>query len=88
MQFTGLDMEMAFEEHYHEVMDLLGEMFIFVFNGLNERFSEEIKIVRKQYPVEEFKIPKDGKFKVLQFKEGITILREAGHQVEDLEDSS
>ena len=42
MQFTGLDMEMAFEEHYHEVMDLLGEMFIFIFNGLNEQFSEEI----------------------------------------------
>ncbi|KAF3169328.1 aspartate--tRNA ligase dps1 [Orbilia oligospora] len=87
-EFTGLDLEMAFEEHYHEVMELIGEMLIFIFNGLKERFAEEIATVRKQYPVEEFKIPKDGKPLVLTFAEGIKMLQEAGREVEPLEDLS
>ena len=77
---------MAFEEHYHEVMELIGEMLIFIFNGLKERYAEEIATVRKQYPVEEFKIPKDGKPLVLTFAEGIKMLQEAGREVEPLED--
>ncbi|KAF3901718.1 hypothetical protein AA313_de0200166 [Arthrobotrys entomopaga] len=87
-EFTGLDLEMAFEEHYHEVMELIGEMFIFIFNGLKERYATEIATVRKQYPVEEFKIPKDGKPLVLTFAEGIKMLKEAGREVEPLEDLS
>lgn len=77
---------MAFEEHYHEVMELIGEMFIFIFNELKTRFGQEIETVRKQYPVEEFKIPKDGKPLVLTFAEGIKMLQEAGREVEPLED--
>ncbi|KAK6522183.1 aspartate--tRNA ligase dps1 [Arthrobotrys megalospora] len=87
-EFTGLDLEMAFEEHYHEVMELIGEMLIFIFNGLKERYAEEIATVRKQYPVEEFKIPKDGKPLILTFAEGIKMLQEAGREVEPLEDLS
>ncbi|KAF4005797.1 tRNA synthetases class II (D, K and N) family protein [Saccharomyces cerevisiae] len=60
-EFTGLDMEMAFEEHYHEVLDTLSELFVFIFSELPKRFAHEIELVRKQYPVEEFKLPKDGK---------------------------
>ncbi|KAF3907855.1 hypothetical protein ABW20_dc0103616 [Dactylellina cionopaga] len=79
---------MAFEEHYHEVMELIGEMFIFIFNQLKERYAEEIATVRKQYLVEEFKIPKDGKPLVLTFAEGIKMLHDAGRNVEPLEDLS
>ena len=79
-------MEMEFEEHYHEVLDVLEGLMMFIFNGLNERFAKEIAIVRAQYPVEEFKMPKDGKVLRLEFKEGIKMLREAGKEVEDLED--
>jgi len=30
-EFTGLDMEMAFNNHYFEVLDVLGEMFGHIF---------------------------------------------------------
>lgn len=79
-------MEMAFEEHYHEVLEVLERLFIYIFTGLRERFATEIAVVRKQYPVEEFKIPKDGKVLRLQFKEGIQMLKDAGREVEELED--
>lgn len=87
-EFTGLDLEMAFEEHYDEVIDTLVEMFTFIFNGLKTKFAEEISTVRKQYPVHEFKLPKDGKMVRIPFKEGIQMLRDAGEEVEEYEDLS
>lgn len=87
-EFTGLDLEMAFEEHYDEVLEVLEELFVFIFTELKERYGKEISTVRKQFPVEEFKIPKDGKMVKLHFKEGIQMLRDAGKEVDDFEDLS
>ncbi|KAF8470247.1 hypothetical protein BDZ91DRAFT_720220 [Kalaharituber pfeilii] len=75
-EFTGLDLEMAFEEHYHEVLDLLESLFLYIFEGLRTRFSTEVSIVRKQYPVEEFSFPPRGtRVPRLTFSEGIALLR-------------
>jgi len=87
-EFTGLDLEMAFEEHYHEVVEVLEGLFVYIFAGLQERFSKEIAIVRAQYPIEEFKVPKNGRVLRLTFRQGIDMLRHAGHEVPDLEDLS
>ncbi|ODV66314.1 aspartyl-tRNA synthetase [Hyphopichia burtonii NRRL Y-1933] len=87
-EFTGLDLEMAFEEHYDEVIDVLADLFVFIFSELKSRFSKEIATVRKQFPVEEFKVPANGKMVKLHFKEGIALLREAGKEVDDFEDLS
>lgn len=54
-EFTGLDLEMAFYDHYFEVVDLISEMFGFIFENLNEKYRTEIDIVQKQYPFTEFK---------------------------------
>ena len=35
-EFVGLDVEMAFFEHYHEVIQVIGDMFIAIFKGLRE----------------------------------------------------
>lgn len=87
-EFVGLDLEMAFEEHYDEVMEVLQGLFIFLFTELKTRYASEIATVRKQYPVEEFKLPADGKMVRLHFKEGIALLRAAGKEVDDFEDLS
>ncbi|KAI5948872.1 DPS1 [Candida theae] len=83
-EFTGLDLEMAFEEHYDEVLKVLEDLFVFIFTELKERYGKEIATVRKQFPVEEFKI----NMVKLHFKEGIAMLREAGKEVDDFEDLS
>lgn len=87
-EFVGLDLEMSFEEHYDEVMTVLQDLFIFIFTELKTRYASEIDTVRKQFPVEEFKLPADGKMVRLHFKEGIAMLREAGKDVDDFEDLS
>jgi aspartyl-tRNA synthetase len=87
-EFTGLDLEMVFEEHYHEVMEMIGEMFLYIFGKLRTECASDVAIVRRQYPVDEFKLPADGKMIRITFAEGIKLLREAGrddvHELEDL----
>ena len=64
-------MEMAFQHHYHEVVDTIGNMFTELFKGLRDRFSKviinlikffrenefhlEIETVNQQFPAEPFK---------------------------------
>ncbi|OJD33933.1 aspartyl-trna synthetase [Diplodia corticola] len=92
-EFTGLDMEMAFEEDYHEVVDLIVEMLLFIFKGLRERYSKETDIVREwasggKNTIEDFKLPEDGKVPIIPFKDGVKMLREAGEELGDYEDLS
>jgi aspartyl-tRNA synthetase len=88
-QFIGLDLEMTFKVHYHEVLDLLEGLFVHIFNGLKSRYASEIEIVRRQYPVEEFKVPAAGeKMLRLTFAEGVALLRAAGEDIADNEDLS
>ncbi|ODQ78151.1 hypothetical protein BABINDRAFT_162824 [Babjeviella inositovora NRRL Y-12698] len=87
-EFTGLDLEMAFEEHYDEAIDMLADLFVFIFSELKTRYAKEIATVRKQFPVEEFKVPASGEMVRLHFKEGIQMLRDAGKVVDDFEDLS
>uniref|UniRef100_A0A2P2I555 Aspartate--tRNA ligase, cytoplasmic n=1 Tax=Hirondellea gigas TaxID=1518452 RepID=A0A2P2I555_9CRUS len=85
-EFVGLDMEMAFIHHYHEVMMLIGSMFIEMFRGLERDLSRDIEIVGKQFPAQPFRFLEPPL--VLQFREGIALLREAGIEIEDDEDLS
>jgi aspartyl/asparaginyl-tRNA synthetase len=36
-EFTGLDLEMTFIEHYHEVLDVMDKLFIHIFSELQSR---------------------------------------------------
>ncbi|KAB8356329.1 hypothetical protein FH972_023913 [Carpinus fangiana] len=87
-EFTGLDLEMAFEEHYHEVVALLEELMLYIFNGLRTRYARETELVRRTYRVEEFKLPEAGKVPRIPFSEGVKMLREAGVEIGDYDDIS
>ncbi|PWN20410.1 aspartyl-tRNA synthetase [Microstroma glucosiphilum] len=85
-EFTGLDLEVAIEEHYHEVLELLGNLFSFLFQELPKRYAREIAIVRKQFPSEDFLVP-DQVVK-LEFPQAVKMLREAGQEMGDYDDLS
>merc|ERR1712127_1012040 len=53
-EFVGLDLEMAIKYHYHEVVDVIGELFTSIFRGLEADHTAEIEPVRKQYASEPF----------------------------------
>ena len=38
-EFMGMDLEMTINEHYFEVLDVIGDMFFHIFKNLNTRFK-------------------------------------------------
>jgi len=46
-EFTGLDLEMTIKEHYFELLDILGNLFNFIFKGLETRFAAELKAINE-----------------------------------------
>jgi len=85
-EFMGLDLEMAFKDHYHEVLDLIGRLFNGVFKGLQTECAKELAIINQQFPFEPLQLTEP--MLRLEFPEGVKMLREAGVQIEDLADLS
>ncbi|ETN59224.1 aspartyl-tRNA synthetase [Anopheles darlingi] len=85
-EFVGLDLEMAFKYHYHEVLDTIGNTFTEMFKGLRDSYAKEIAAVGQQYNVEPFKFLEPPL--KLEFAQAVAMLREAGVQMDDEEDLS
>ena len=83
-EFTGLDIEMEIKEHFFEVLDILGELFYFIFKGLNERYAKELEIVNNQYPFEPLILTPE--VLKLPWVEGIKLLTENGYKQDINED--
>ena len=83
-EFTGLDIEMEIKEHFFEVLDVLGELFYFIFKGLNERYAKELEIVKNQYPFEPLILTPE--VLKLPWTEGIKLLSENGFKQDINED--
>lgn len=75
-EFIGLDVEMAIKEHYYELLDFLGDMFVHIFEGLETRFGKELKAINEQFEFEPFRCKKPAL--KLTYAEGIELLKENG----------
>ncbi|CAI9105618.1 OLC1v1004585C1 [Oldenlandia corymbosa var. corymbosa] len=81
-EFVGLDVEMEIKEHYSEVMDIVGELFVSMFDSLNKNCQKQLEAINRQYPFKPLKyLPKTLR---LTFEEGIKMLEEAGVNVDPL----
>ncbi|KAB0792316.1 hypothetical protein PPYR_14275 [Photinus pyralis] len=85
-EFTGLDLEMAFHYHYHEVMLTIGDMFNAIFKGLRDEYAVEIAAVGNQFSVEPFTFLDPPL--VLRYNEGRALLAEAGVEIGPEDDLS
>jgi len=75
-EFTGLDLEMAIEEDYHEVVSMLDNALKTIFRGLQSEMRREIDTVRKYYPSEDLVFPE--KTVMLHFLDGVKLLNDSG----------
>ena len=82
-EYTGLDIEMALEKDYHEVLDILDIFLKSVFEAVYS--MPEVDVVQKRWPSKEFKWLEETL--VLDFEDGIQMLRDDGRDVE-MEDLS
>lgn len=77
-EFTGLDLEMEIYESYYEVMHIIGNVFNYMFKGLQTRYAEECEAVNQQFPFEPFLFLEEPL--MLTFQEGVELLKEAGFE--------
>ncbi|KAE8422689.1 aspartate-tRNA ligase [Aspergillus pseudocaelatus] len=80
-EFTVLDIAMAFEDDYQEVVDLIESMLLFIFKELQGRkqYRQLIALVQEMYPgFQPFRVGLDehGKVPRITFLEAKRILRE------------
>lgn len=80
-QFTVLDVGMVFQDNYHEVIEMMDSMLVYVFRGLQERkqFRNLVETVKKLFhSAREFRVGLDenGKVPRITFMEAKRILRE------------
>jgi ergosteryl-3beta-O-L-aspartate synthase len=78
-EYTGLDIEMAIEEDYHEIIHVLDDFLKAVFEAVYS--LPEIEILQKRWPSTEFKWLDETL--ILDFKEGLQMLRDDGREVEE-----
>ncbi|KAI1331448.1 aspartyl-tRNA synthetase [Xylariaceae sp. FL0255] len=80
-EYTGLDIEMAIQNDYHEAMDIIDNLLKSIFKGIYSRFRKEVDIVRERFPHDDLvwleETPR------LPFKEGIKMLNDDGWVGED-----
>jgi len=75
---------MAIKEHYHEVLDVLDGLFVYIFENLTSRFQQYLDAVNVQYPFEPLVFKKPTLR--LEFPEAIQLLRENNVKIGDYDD--
>lgn len=75
-EYTGLDIEMSINEHYHEALETIDAVIKEIFRGIYERYRREVDIVKHHFPHDDLvwleKTP------VLRFSEAIQLLNDSG----------
>jgi len=85
-EFVGLDLEMAFDRHYNEVIGVMHTMFVHVFTGLEERCKDELAAVRAQYPDGREPPRFSEQPTIVHWEDAMAMLREAGEEDAGLDD--
>ena len=75
-EYTGLDLEMAIEEHYHEALEMIDRTLKSVYKGIYERYGRELEAVKRHFPHENLvwleETPR------IPFKDGVRMLADSG----------
>lgn len=80
-EFTGLDLEMAINDHYMETLEVIHNMFRHIFTGLESRLAKELAVIREQYPSEPCTFTEEPC--VIHWPEAMEILKEEGFDIGD-----
>ncbi|RSL66434.1 hypothetical protein CEP53_003338 [Fusarium sp. AF-6] len=78
-EYTGLDLEMAIDTDYHEVIQFIDIFLKEVFKTVYS--SRELEVIRKRWPSGEFKWLDETP--IIPFSEGLQMLRDDGRDVEE-----
>lgn len=80
-EYTGLDIEMAIEEHYHEMLEVLDSVIKAILKGIYGRHRREVEMVKHMFPSEDVVWLEETP--IIRFADGIRMLNDSGWRDED-----
>jgi aspartyl-tRNA synthetase len=86
-EFTGLDLEMPIDWHYDEVIAVIHETLVSICDGVESECADVLAVIRKMYPSEAPRIPKDSPC-VVHWPEAMEMLAGAGFERDPMHDLS
>lgn len=87
-EFVGMDFEMEIKEHYHEVLLMLGNLFVHIFDNLNKYCQAELAAIHRQYPFRPLRYRPKNQTLVLDFRDIVKLLNENGENMNPTDDLS
>jgi len=84
-EFVGVDLEMEFHQHYHEVLRYIARLLGNIFEEINNLYDEELRVINEQYPFERLVFNKEEPL-ILNFAEAVKIINEEGGVQGELDD--
>jgi len=85
-EFVGLDFEMEIKEHYHEILLVLGNLFVYIFDHINEHCKAELAAIQRQYPFRPLRYRPKNQTLVVDFREVVKMLQGVGEKIEPFDD--
>lgn len=85
-EYTGLDIEMVIDKHYHECMHMIDGALKNIFKNLYKKYRPEIETLKHHFPHEDLVWP-DETVRIT-FAEGAKMLNESGWKNDDGEPQS
>ncbi|EFQ27456.1 aspartyl-tRNA synthetase [Colletotrichum graminicola] len=78
-EYTGLDIEMKIQKHYHEIIKVLDQTLKNIFAAVHS--MPELKIIRERFPSDDLVWLDETP--IISFRDGLQMLRDDGRDVED-----
>jgi len=75
-EYTGLDLEMAIDEHYHEALKVLDATFKNLWAGVYKRNRREVDLIKRQFPHEDLVWLDETP--IFAFSEAVKLLNDSG----------
>lgn len=80
-EYTGLDIEMAIEEHYHEMLEVLDATIKNILSGIYTKYRREVDTIKHQFPSED--VIWLEQTPIIRFSDGIQMLNDSGWRTEE-----
>jgi aspartyl-tRNA synthetase len=80
-EYTGLDIEMAIDEHYHEMLETLDAVIKNILKGIYSKYRREVELIKHQFPSED--IVWLDETPIIRFTDGIKMLNDSGWRSEE-----
>lgn len=87
-EFVGMDFEMEIKEHYHEILLNLGNLFVHIFDNINKYCQPELAAIHRQYPFRPLRYRPKNQTLVLDFRDIVKMLNDAGEKMGATDDLS